>query len=171
MNAEELSRRLLDVWNARDMDGFIALLNENVRWYDCGMPQPPCIGRAAVRAFAESVIAAFPDFTYQIREPVCVSGDGTRCVFAWQITATASGWMRPPGFAPTGRRVSFLGVDVLDAKDGRIVSIETYFDAAAAAEQLAGMRLRPKPGSFQEKILVWLQRARAAWLRRRTSSV
>lgn len=169
--AEDLSRRLLDVWNARDIEGFTALLHDDVRWYDCGMPQPPAVGRSEVRAFAASVLEAFPDSMYQIREPICVSADGTRCVFAWQITATASGWLRPPGFAPTGRRVSFPGVDILDAKDGRIGSIETYFDAAAAAEQLVGMRLRPKPGSFQEKLLVAAQRVRAAWLRRRRSSV
>ena len=156
------------MWNARDIDGFMSLLADDIRWYDCGMPQPPAVGPAAVRAFAESVIAAFPDFNYEIREPVCVSGDGSRCVFAWQITATASGWMRPPGFAPTGRRVSFPGVDILDVKGEKIVSIETYFDAAAAAEQLSGMRLRPKPGSFREKVLVALQRMHAAWLRRTT---
>jgi steroid delta-isomerase-like uncharacterized protein len=169
MQAEVVARRLLDVWNARDLDAFAEMLHDDARWYDCGMPEPPAVGRPALRAFASTILTAFPDFTYTIREPICVSADGTRCVFAWQINATASGWMRPPGFAPTGRRVSFPGVDVLDVRDGRISSIETYFDAAAAAEQLAGMRLRPKPGSIQEKILVAVQRLHARWLRRRAS--
>lgn len=163
--AEGLARSLLDAWNRRDIDGFAALLHEDVVWYDCGMPSPPARGRDAVRAYSASVIEAFPDFTYEIREPVCVSADGNRCVFAWQITATATGWMRPPGFAPTGRRVSFPGVDILDANDGRIVSVESYFDVAVAAEQLSGLRVRPKPGSVHEILLVGAQRLLAAWLR------
>lgn len=154
------------MWNARNLEEFGALLHDDVRWYDCGMPQPPAVGRAAVLAFAKSVLEAFPDFTYEIREPTCLSPDGNRCVFAWQITATASGWLRPPGFAPTGRRISFPGVDILDARDGLIQSIETYFDPLAAAEQLTGMRLRPEPGSLKEKVLVAVQRMRARWLRR-----
>ena len=171
MQAEELSRRLLDAWNARDLGEFGALLHDEVRWYDCGMPEPPAVGRPAVLAFAESLFRAFPDFTYEIREPICVSPDGNRCVFAWQITATASGWLRPPGFAPTGQRISFPGVDILDARYGLITNVETYFDAVAAAEQLTRMRLRPKPGSLQEKALVAAQRVRAMWLRRRRSSI
>ena len=164
-DAEPLARRLLEVWNARDLDAFMAMLSEDIRWYDCGMPNPPAIGHAAVRAFAETVLQAFPDFAYEIREPVCTSDDGARVVFAWQITATASGWFKPPGFAPTGRRVSFPGVDVLDVRNDKIVNIETYFDAIAAAEQVAGMRLRPRPGSLREKFLVILQRIGAAWTR------
>lgn len=165
-DAEALGRELLDVWNQRELDRFVALLDEEVWWYDPGMPSPPARGKAAVRAFADSVIAAFPDFRYIVREPVCLSADRHRCVFPWRIEATHSGWLCPPGFAPTQRRAAFDGVDVLECKNGKIVRIETCFDALSAAEQLLGLRLRPKPGSLRERMLVFLQRAMAARARR-----
>jgi len=161
-DAEALARKLLEAWNRRDLVQFAALLDDEVWWYDPAMPSPPARGKVAVRSFAESVIAAFPDFRYSIREPACVSADGHRCVLPWRIEATHSGWMRPPGFAPTNRRAAFDGVDLLECKDGKITRIETWFDALPAAEQLLGLRLRPKPGGFRERILVLLQRLFAA---------
>ena len=164
--AESLSRALLDVWNARDIQAFVDLLHEDILWYDCGMPNPPAQGKAAVRAFAEATLGGFPDFNYEIREPICVSEDGRRCVFPWRIRATASGWVRPPGFAPTNRSLVFEGMDLMEVREGRIVRIETFFDTAALAEQLLDVKLRPRPGGIGEQVLVAMQRLRAAWLRR-----
>lgn len=164
--AETLARQLLEAWNRRDISGFMGLLHDDVTWYDPGMLKPPAVGKVAVRAFAESVLTAFPDFSYMVREPVCASEDGRRCILPWRITATHSGWLVPPGFAPTNQRAEFDGVDLLDCADGQIVRIETYFDAIPAAEQLLRLSLRPVSGGFAERAAVSVQRLRAAWLRR-----
>lgn len=126
----------------------------------------PAEGKEAVRRFSETVLAAFPDFTYTVREPICISADRTRCVFPWRIRATHSGWMIPPGLAPTGQTAEFDGVDLLDCSNGKIMRIETYFDAVPAAEQLLRLKLRPSPGSLTERAMALMQRGRAAWLRR-----
>jgi len=88
----------------------------------------------------------------------------------WQITATHSGPFEPPGFAPTGRRASFEGVDILDLRGSQVCRIRTLFDPLEAASQLLGIRLRPRPGSFRERCAVGAQRIVAAWLRRRPST-
>ena len=161
----DIANRLLDAWNARDLDGFVGLLAEDVEWYDPAMPQPPARGRAAVREFSETVLEAFPDFHYEVDGPICEAPDGSRCAILWRISATHQRSLRPLGYAPTGLRASLEGVDVLDIRDGQITRIRTAFDPILAAEQLLGMRLRPTPGTFRATFAVAVQRF-LAWIAR-----
>lgn len=158
------AERLAAAWNARDLEGVLALLAEDVVWDDPAMPAP-AEGREAVRRFSESVLRAFPDFHFEIRYPICVAADGSRCAVPWRITATGTGYLEPPGFAPTNRRVEFEGVDLLEFQGQRVSRIDTLFNPLLPAEQLLDCRLRPVPGSWRERWLVWTQRLRAGWLR------
>lgn len=158
---------VLEAWNARDLDRFTSLLTEDVYWHDLGMLHPPAVGRDAVRRFSNTVLRAFPDFRYEIRPPICVSDDGSRCVVPWTIAATNSGPYEPPGLAPTGRRVRFSGFDYMEFRDGLVARIETRFDPADAIAQLLGFAPVPPAGSWRERCLVWVQRIVAAWARRR----
>ncbi|MDO8545396.1 MAG: nuclear transport factor 2 family protein [Opitutaceae bacterium] len=162
-----LVEAVLRAWNARDLDAFTALLTPDVYWHDLGMPSPPAVGREAVRRFSESILRAFPDFRYEIRHPICIAEDGSCCVIPWTITATNTGPLNPPGFAPTGRRVHFHGLDYFKFRDNLVAHIETRFDPAEPVEQMFGLRVRPLPGSLKERCFVWFQRAQAAWIRRR----
>ena len=166
---EDTVLALLDAWNSRDLDRFVEMLTDDIEWFDMGMVHPPARGRLAVRAFSESVLTAFPDFTYVIEHPICISPDGGRCIVVWKITATHTRVLKPPGFAPTHRRASFQGVDILEFREGQISRILTLFDVIAAAEQLTGMALRFPAGSFREHIAVFLQRIVAFFSRRRPS--
>lgn len=162
---------LLDAWNRRDLDSFVAQLAPDVSWHDLGMPYPPASGTVAVRQFGESVLRAFPDFRYQIRAPLCIAEDGLSCCVAWNITATHTAILDPPGFAPTNRRIEFDGLDYLTFRDdGLIQRIETRFDPAEAASQLLGFQLRPTPGSLRERAAVFVQRVVAGIVRRKHSA-
>ena len=165
----EILYALLDAWNARDLPRFLDLLTPDVEWYDLSMPDPPARGREAVGAFSEAVLRAFPDFQYTIKPPICVAPDGSRCAVHWRITATHLGYLTPPGFAPTGRRTSIDGVDLLDFRGGQVSRVLTLFDPFLGAEQLLGIRMRPRPGSIRLRVLVLVQRLIAAWLRRHPS--
>lgn len=159
---------LLKAWNARELDYFLSMLTEDIEWYDLGMLHPPALGRQAVRAFTESIWVAFPDFEYVLEHPLCVSADGNRCVALWRITATHSGELKPPGFAPTGRRARIQGVDIIEFRGEKISRVQSLFDLLDAAEQLTGMPLRFPPGSVRERIAVFLQRIVAFFARRRS---
>ncbi len=163
--AERVVERLVASWEARDLDGLVECLSEDVEWYDPAMPDPPARGRAAVRAFAEAVIRAFPDFRYEILPPICHAADGSRCAVKWRVTASHLGLLEPPGYAPTGRRAELEGVDLLELEGERVRRILTAFDALPAAEQLLGMRLRPVPGTWPGFLAVRVQRV-LAWLAR-----
>jgi ketosteroid isomerase-like protein len=167
-DAEVVTLQLLDAWNARDLDRYVAMLAEDVEWYDPAMPNPPARGRAAVRAFSEAVLRAFPDFRYEVLGPLCVSADGTRCAVHWRITATHLAPLTPPGYAPTGRTMRQEGIDLLEVRGTQVTRILTSFDVIAAAEQLMGIPLRAAPGSVQERLMVFGQRLVAAWARRST---
>lgn len=162
---------LIAAWNAQDVATFVSLLTDDIWWHDLAMPAPPIIGRTAAQSFVESVLRAFPYMRYELRNSICISEDGTSCVVPWVISATNTGYFTPPGFAPTGRRVRFEGLDYLTFRDGLVARIETRFDPAQPVEQLLGLRLRPRPGSMRERALVLLQRVKAAWIRRSNARV
>lgn len=157
----DVAQRLVDAWNCRKLDDFIDLLAHDVEWYDPAMSEPPARGRAAVRCFAEAVLQAFPDFTYEVQPPICSAPDGSRCAIVWRISASHLRALQPLGYAPTGRQVNIEGVDVLDIRDGRVTRILTAFDVLPAVEQLLGMRLRPSPGTWRGRIAVTVQRVLA----------
>jgi len=159
--AVDLAQRLVDAWNARNLDDFIGLLAQDVEWYDPAMPEPPARGRTAVRTFAEGVLRAFPDFAYVVQPPICSSADGSRCALVWRISASHLHALEPLGYAPTGRRANIEGVDVLDVRDGQVTRILTAFDVLSSAEQLLGIKLRPIPGTWRGRFAVTIQRVLA----------
>ncbi len=159
---------VVDAWKERNWDRILSLLTPDVEWYDLGMLHPPARGRDAVLAFAESVIGAFPDFDLKIEGPVCVAPDGSRCAVHRRITGTHAGVYSPPGFAPTGRRASFVGVDLIEFRGKQISRILSLFDVLDAAGQLTGVALRPPEGSFRERLLVLMQRTVAFFARHRS---
>ena len=164
-DAIAIAVQMAKAWNMRDLDGFLSFLTDDVEWDDPAMQAPPARGLAAVEGFAQSVLRAFPDFEYTIRHPVCVAADGNRCAVPWRISATHSNQLEPPGYAPTGRRAVFEGVDLLEFRGSRVCRIETLFDVIKPAEQLLAMSLRPPPGGARERLAVLAQRIRAFWLR------
>jgi steroid delta-isomerase-like uncharacterized protein len=168
MNSQEVDsvvEGIAAAWNERDLDACLSHLADDVVWNDPAM-QVPAVGREAVKEFSESVLRAFPDFRYTIRYPICHAADGSRCAVPWLITATHLGPLEPPGFGPTGKRAEFQGVDVLEFQGGKVKRIDTFFDVTKPAEQLLSMS-RPQAGGRLERVLVRLQRIRAAWLRKR----
>ena len=170
MNEAEI-RALVDgmvsAWNSRDLGRFLGYLEEGVVWDDPAMLDGPAVGQAAVRAFSESILQAFPDFSYRVREPICIAQSGTRCVVPWEITATHTGHFRPLGLAPTRQVIRMQGIDVLELDAGRVTRIDTLFNVLPAVEQALRIKfpLRSGPGRI---VLVWLQRCRAWWLRHTT---
>lgn len=170
MNEVEI-RALVDgmvsAWNGRDLDRFLGYLGDGVVWDDPAMLDGPAVGRAAVRAFSESVLQAFPDFSYRVREPICVAQSGTRCVIPWEIAATHTGYLRPIGLAPTLQAIRIDGVDVLELDAGKVTRIDTLFNVLPAVEQALRVKFSSSSG-LSRVLLVSLQKCRAWWLRRTT---
>lgn len=167
-NRISVAVRMTDAWNARDVDTYLSFLTEDAVWDDPSMPEPSR-GREAIRETFRVVLRAFPDFLYTIREPICVSPDGSRCAVQWRIQATFLGPYDPPRYAPTGLKTDFKGIDWLEFRGDQVCSITTYVNLMVPTGQMLGLEMQtPAPGSWQEKLGVLSERMLAAWLRFRT---
>ena len=157
---------LVAAWNAHDAAAVGALCADDVTWDDPVMAEP-ARGRAAVEGFLRTTFTAFPDLRYTLRGAVAVAADGRTLAYEWRTAGTHTGPLDPPGFAPTGRRVTFDGAEVVQlGDDGRITRITTYLDVRDALGQFTGLNLRPRPRSLGERLFVALQRIVAPLLRR-----
>jgi steroid delta-isomerase-like uncharacterized protein len=90
---------------------------------------PP--GIEGVRRFFATFRDAFPDVEVRVDE-VLVEGD--RAAVATTITGTPRGELL--GLAPTGRRVSVTGIDLVRVADGRIVEHRGLTDTVGLLRQL-----------------------------------
>ena len=166
--SDDLVARLVAAWNAHDAAAVGALCADHVVWDDPVMGEP-ARGRAAVVTFLHTTFTAFPDLRYALRGAVAVasSAEGTTLAYEWRTEGTHTGPLTPPGFAPTGRRVTFEGAEWVQADaQGRITRITTYLDVRDALGQFTGLNLRPRPGSLGERIFVAVQRLVAPLMRR-----
>ena len=129
--AEQLVRRLhralLDSRDVATLDDYFA---EDFVSYN----QPPEVeaGAAGVKQFFAMFRDAFPDAQVSIDELVA---DGDRVAVATTLTGTHEGELL--GIAPTGRRVSVTGIDLVRVQDGRIVEHRGLTDIVGLMRQLA----------------------------------
>jgi hypothetical protein len=79
--------------------------------------------------------------------PYLVPGE-PKAAFYWKGSGTHTGPLDPPGFAPTGKRLEFEGVDLHEYRDGRVSRLRIVFDMMEVGRQLGTL---PKAGSPVEK--------------------
>jgi steroid delta-isomerase-like uncharacterized protein len=91
---------------------------------------PP--GVEGVKRFFTMFRDAFPDASVVIDEMVI---DGDRVAVATTLTGTHRGELM--GVAPTGRRVSVTGIDIVRVSDGRIVEHRGLTDMVGLMRQLS----------------------------------
>jgi steroid delta-isomerase-like uncharacterized protein len=95
------------------------------------MPPELPAGVPGVRRFFETFRDAFPDVEVTIDELVA---DGDRAAVATTMTGTHTGELM--GMAPTGRRVSVTGIDLVRVEAGRIVEHRGLTDTVGLMRQL-----------------------------------
>jgi steroid delta-isomerase-like uncharacterized protein len=133
-------------WNTHDPEGVAAALAEGGTYVDPAVGGCPLTGPRIVE-HARALMTAFPDLNFEVLSSQHV-GNGTE-VARWLMRGTNTGPLR--GLFPTGRPVALAGVDVITIADGKIGSVQGYFDRQTMAEQL-GLQVIVQPhaiGPFQ----------------------
>jgi steroid delta-isomerase-like uncharacterized protein len=153
---EDFAGRWHDAWNRHDADAVADLCTEDVELSEPSVRDGR--GRAALVAWVRGLDRAFPDYRFEAPEPPYPSTDRPAAIVPWRMTATNTGPIEPPGFAPTGRRMVLEGVDHWWFRDGLVERVRVIYDLTGASQQLG---LAPMPGSAPEKAFVMLQRAAA----------
>jgi steroid delta-isomerase-like uncharacterized protein len=152
----------LAAWNSRDADRLLGLMTDDIVYDDAAWPTQ-MRGHADVRAFLTSAWRALPDLTFELVEGPYVVPGKPKAAFHWRGTATFTGPLEPPGFAPTGRRAEFEGVDFHEYRDGLLARLRIDFDLMDFGRQVG---LMPAHGSRAERAMAATQRL-GARLRRR----
>ena len=100
--------------NARDIDGFLALMTDDIVWETTSPPDGDrCVGKAAVRAAGEGFLRSSPNAQFETEEIVAF---GDRAVTRWTYR-----WVDQDGKAGHVR-----GVDVYRSREGKIAEILSY---------------------------------------------
>jgi uncharacterized protein (TIGR02246 family) len=133
MTTREAFERGTDTFNAHDLEGFAAVLTDDVVFRAPGGMHGQ--GKSACVEFFGSWLSAFPDFHVEVHdvhfiEDVAVE-EGT-------YSGTHDGVLRTPtgDLPPTGRAVSGEYIQVLHFRDGKHVSFSLVFDRLQMLEQL-----------------------------------
>ena len=137
----ESFERGTDTFNAHDLDGFAAVLAENVTFEAPGGMRGE--GKQACVAFFGSWFGAFPDARVDVHD-LHIADDVA--VEEGTFTGTHNGVLHAPSgdIPPTGCSVSVDYIQVLRFRDGKHVSFHLMFDRLLMLEQLG---LIPAPSA------------------------
>jgi predicted ester cyclase len=92
---------------------------------------------AEAKRFYQMLYGAFPGLRHNIIEQV--SADN-QVVTRWTARGTHKGvWM---GVKPTGRRVSFSGINIYTIDGGKFVSSHVNWDLLGILQQIGGLKVR-----------------------------
>jgi len=131
-----LLERSMALWN----DGAMAVADE--------LYADPCVadGRALspedIKRYVASLFAAFPDIRFTIEDAV---EEGDRIALRMTVRGTHRGDLLSPigPLSPTGRSVSYTGMEWFRVASGKIVEVRTYWDYLSLLRQLGAL---PAPG-------------------------
>ena len=151
---EEFAKRWEAAWNSHEPARLLELMTDDIVYDDSASPAT-MRGHGDVRNFLDYVWRAFPDLRFQaIEGPYLVLGQ-PKAAFYWGGSATHTGLLDPPGFAPTGNRIEFEGADLHEYRDGRVCRLRIVFDMMDVGRQIGAV---PKAGSPVEKAGAAVQR-------------
>jgi hypothetical protein len=149
-----------DAWvghsNAGRWDDVASMMHPDIAYAD-PMSAEPARGRAAAVSRARQQYAPFPDGVVELVGAPFVATTGGELAYRWRFGGTHERPVVPPGFAPTGLRVTVEGASVLRLADGLVTAATLYFDATDVARQLLAA---PPAGSRLELIIAAGQRVR-----------
>ena len=153
----EFGERYIGAWNAHDPEAVAACATTDVIWDDPGLPEP-ARGRDELKAFVRMGMTAFPHYRFDTRGEPAISDDRLVAYVPVRMSGTNSGPIEPPGFAPTGKSISFEAIDVWTFRGGLIWRYRAAYDFAGLARQLG---LMPPRGGFAERAWIPMQRLRS----------
>ncbi len=125
--------RGIELWNAHDREGWVALFDERAELEAPGGLQVS--GRAGAEQFYDAWNDAFPDNAI---EDHLAFATGSQAAEEAKFRGTHTGPLRSAAgeIPPTGKTVVSRYAAVLHVEDGKIISFHMYFDLADVLGQL-----------------------------------
>ncbi len=133
-DAKTIIRKGIELWNAHDREGFLALYEEGVVFVDKATGQK-LVGREEFgKGFYDLWTDAYPDNT--IKDPV-VFGEGELVCLEARFVGTNTGVFKGPEMEmpPTGKAIDAPYVFIAEIRDGKVKTARHFYDRLLAFEQ------------------------------------
>jgi steroid delta-isomerase-like uncharacterized protein len=127
-----LVEKYLSAYNAHDIDGAGAALHDQVLYFDSTYADAFRGRAAAVDNLISPYVRAIPDLEWTLRSEPIVAGDGI--AWEWTLTGTNTGTLM--GIPAKNQKINLKGMSFARNKDGKIVYLADYYDAATLNKQL-----------------------------------
>lgn len=138
-NTLEIAHAYLNAWNAHDASAIANLFTEDGEYHD---PNITIRGRD-ISAYTQSLWDAFPDLSFEL---VSHAEGGEGIVAAqWLMKGTNTGSFQ--GLPPSGQKVLLPGADFIKVSNGKIESVNGYFDSKVVPQQL-GLQVSVQPNQL-----------------------
>ncbi len=134
MDAKSTIRRGVELWNARDRDGFLALFDDSAVFID-PTTGTQFTGPEEIRTgWYDPVMDGYPD--REVKDAV-VFGEGELVCLQGRLTGTHTGIVHGPAgdVPPTGKRIDTPFAQVYEVRDGRVTRVWQYGDRLLMLEQ------------------------------------
>jgi predicted ester cyclase len=118
-------------WNAGDLDGYLALYDENIRLHGYS-PEP--MDKAGVRAFYESIFAAFDSPTLEFHE---VLWEGEQCAIRFTLTGRHDAEFM--GVPATATVITLPGITILHFSGDRVTERHSQADMLGLLVQIGAV--------------------------------
>lgn len=132
----EVAQRYLQAWNTRDAAAITALFAKEGFYRDPNGDFPV----ATLAAYALQLWQSFPDMTFEAQGESMV-GEASIAI-PWLMKGTNTGTFNQ--LPPTHRSIALQGIDVIHIENGKIKSVQGYFDRQAIPAQL-GLQVLVQP--------------------------
>ena len=134
MDAKSTIRTGVELWNARDRDGFLALFDDSVVWLDPATGEQLTGREQLATGWYDAVMDGYPD--REVKD-VVVFGEEELVCLQGRLVGTHTGTVRGPAgeIPPTGKRIDSPFVQVFEVRDGKVTRVWIYGDRLLMLEQ------------------------------------
>ena len=126
---------LINAWKAKDIDGVLAFMHDDIVWHYAAVIAPPLKGKAKARKLLEGMAPQLRDVTWRIFDH---AEKGDR-LFVEGVDEYVSA---------EGRLVSAPYAGVVEFRDGKIIGLREYFDMGAVNALKAGEPMKEHVGAM-----------------------
>jgi steroid delta-isomerase-like uncharacterized protein len=134
IDLEAVIARYNDAWNRHDVESILAMHTED-SVFENHTSGGKGVGKAAIRPILEGVFATFPDLRFDgrrlyVREDLVVQEWTATATFAKPITRAGK------TYPPSGKKISWIGMDVIPMKGGLVARKDVYADSISYLRQI-----------------------------------
>ena len=120
-------------WSSGDPDRLASIFTDD-GVYEDGTMGVLTGGKAELKAFADGIFAAIPDFTVELSS---LFTSGPWAGMEWTMSGTHRGDL--PGLPATGKPFTLRGASILELSSGQLARCTDYWDMVSFLRQIGAM--------------------------------